>query len=174
MAAGVGGAGAGLPRPLWAGLTLGCAGDPWKASDTRPAPTPTPGAGVGGRALSGVYARLAEPRAGALLRARLSMTPEEHRAFWRNVQFTVDKDVVRTDRSNQFFRGEDNPNVESMRYAPPPLPTSLPHRHSEGVTLPTCLSVCPGSQGTAAAAASARWGGFLPGSTISTPEAEDH
>lgn len=47
------------------------------------------------------------------------MTPEEHRAFWRNVQFTVDKDVVRTDRSNQFFRGEDNPNVESMRYPPP-------------------------------------------------------
>ncbi|XP_045425940.1 TBC1 domain family member 16 isoform X2 [Lemur catta] len=46
---------------------------------------------------------------------RLSMAPEEHRAFWRNVQFTVDKDVVRTDRSNQFFRGEGNPNVESMR-----------------------------------------------------------
>ncbi|XP_053424314.1 TBC1 domain family member 16 isoform X2 [Nycticebus coucang] len=48
-------------------------------------------------------------------RKRLSMTPEEHRAFWRTVQFTVDKDVVRTDRSNQFFRGEGNPNVESMR-----------------------------------------------------------
>lgn len=47
------------------------------------------------------------------------MTPEEHRAFWRNVQFTVDKDVVRTDRSNQFFRGEGNPNVESMRYPGP-------------------------------------------------------
>uniref|UniRef100_A0A8C9PZW1 TBC1 domain family member 16 n=1 Tax=Spermophilus dauricus TaxID=99837 RepID=A0A8C9PZW1_SPEDA len=46
---------------------------------------------------------------------RLSMTPEERGAFWRNVQFTVDKDVVRTDRSNEFFRGEDNPNVESMR-----------------------------------------------------------
>ncbi|XP_019499918.1 PREDICTED: TBC1 domain family member 16 isoform X2 [Hipposideros armiger] len=46
---------------------------------------------------------------------RLSMGPEEHRAFWRDVQFTVDKDVVRTDRSNQFFRGEGNPNVESMR-----------------------------------------------------------
>ncbi|XP_074870473.1 TBC1 domain family member 16 isoform X2 [Carettochelys insculpta] len=46
---------------------------------------------------------------------RLSMTPEEHEEFWRNVQFTVDKDVVRTDRSNQFFRGEDNPNVETMR-----------------------------------------------------------
>ncbi|XP_014464082.1 TBC1 domain family member 16 isoform X1 [Alligator mississippiensis] len=46
---------------------------------------------------------------------RLTMTPEEHKEFWRNVQFTVDKDVVRTDRSNQFFRGEDNPNVETMR-----------------------------------------------------------
>ncbi|NXR08179.1 TBC16 protein, partial [Semnornis frantzii] len=46
---------------------------------------------------------------------RLSMTPDEQKDFWRNVQFTVDKDVVRTDRSNQFFRGEDNPNVETMR-----------------------------------------------------------
>ncbi|NWW84169.1 TBC16 protein, partial [Rhynochetos jubatus] len=46
---------------------------------------------------------------------RLSMTPDEQKEFWRNVQFTVDKDVVRTDRSNQFFRGEDNPNVETMR-----------------------------------------------------------
>ncbi|XP_066056547.1 TBC1 domain family member 16 isoform X4 [Chamaea fasciata] len=46
---------------------------------------------------------------------RLSMTPDEQKDFWRQVQFTVDKDVVRTDRSNQFFRGEDNPNVETMR-----------------------------------------------------------
>ncbi|XP_054615847.1 TBC1 domain family member 16 isoform X1 [Dunckerocampus dactyliophorus] len=46
---------------------------------------------------------------------RLSMSPEEHSEFWRKVQFTVDKDVVRTDRSNQFFRGENNPNVEIMR-----------------------------------------------------------
>ncbi|XP_040291055.1 TBC1 domain family member 16 isoform X1 [Bufo bufo] len=46
---------------------------------------------------------------------RLSMSPDAQKAFWRNVQFTVDKDVVRTDRSNQFFRGEDNPNVEAMR-----------------------------------------------------------
>lgn len=43
------------------------------------------------------------------------MSPEEHSAFWRKVQFTVDKDVVRTDRSNQFFQGENNPNVEIMR-----------------------------------------------------------
>ncbi|NXF84105.1 TBC16 protein, partial [Sclerurus mexicanus] len=46
---------------------------------------------------------------------RLSLTPDEQKDFWRQVQFTVDKDVVRTDRSNQFFRGEDNPNVETMR-----------------------------------------------------------
>ncbi|KAM5135366.1 TBC1 domain family member 16 isoform 2-T2 [Mantella aurantiaca] len=46
---------------------------------------------------------------------RVSMSPGAQRDFWRNVQFTVDKDVVRTDRSNQFFRGEDNPNVEAMR-----------------------------------------------------------
>ncbi|NXC37811.1 TBC16 protein, partial [Penelope pileata] len=46
---------------------------------------------------------------------RLSMTPDEQKDFWRKVQFTVDKDVVRTDRSHQFFRGENNPNVETMR-----------------------------------------------------------
>ncbi|CAH2291638.1 TBC1 domain family member 16 isoform X1 [Pelobates cultripes] len=46
---------------------------------------------------------------------RVSMSPDSQKNFWRNVQFTVDKDVVRTDRSNQFFRGEDNPNVEAMR-----------------------------------------------------------
>ncbi|NXJ16573.1 TBC16 protein, partial [Odontophorus gujanensis] len=46
---------------------------------------------------------------------RLSMSSDEQKDFWRKVQFTVDKDVVRTDRSNQFFRGENNPNVETMR-----------------------------------------------------------
>ena len=74
----------------------------------------------------GAGGTLADPPAGSLLRARLSMTPEEHRAFWRNVQFTVDKDVVRTDRSNQFFRGEGNPNVESMRYHLPGQQGSFP------------------------------------------------
>lgn len=47
--------------------------------------------------------------------SRLSMSPEEHSEFWRKVEFTVDRDVVRTDRSNSFFRGENNPNVEIMR-----------------------------------------------------------
>ncbi|XP_048467064.1 TBC1 domain family member 16-like, partial [Rhincodon typus] len=46
---------------------------------------------------------------------RLSMTSEEQEEFWRKIQFTVDKDVVRTDRSKQFFKGENNPNVEAMR-----------------------------------------------------------
>ncbi|XP_063046664.1 TBC1 domain family member 16 isoform X2 [Engraulis encrasicolus] len=46
---------------------------------------------------------------------RLCMSPEEQSEFWRKVQFTVDKDVVRTDRTNLFFRGENNPNVEIMR-----------------------------------------------------------
>lgn len=78
------------------------------------------------RACAHACVLLAEPPAGALLCARLSMTPEEHKAFWRDVQFTVDKDVVRTDRSNQFFRGEDNPNVESMRYLPSPASEGLP------------------------------------------------
>ncbi|XP_060700483.1 TBC1 domain family member 16 isoform X1 [Hemiscyllium ocellatum] len=48
-------------------------------------------------------------------RKRLSMTSEEQEEFWRKIQFTVDKDVVRTDRSKQFFKGENNPNVEAMR-----------------------------------------------------------
>lgn len=46
------------------------------------------------------------------------MSPEEHSEFWRKVEFTVDRDVVRTDRSNSFFRGENNPNVEIMRSDP--------------------------------------------------------
>lgn len=52
---------------------------------------------------------------------RLSMSPEQQSEFWRKVEFTVDRDVVRTDRSNSFFRGENNPNVEIMRSAPTPL-----------------------------------------------------
>ncbi|CAM1303479.1 TBC1D16 (predicted) [Pycnogonum litorale] len=46
---------------------------------------------------------------------REKMNPVEKDTFWRNVQCIVDKDVVRTDRGNPFFAGEDNPNVEIMR-----------------------------------------------------------
>jgi hypothetical protein len=66
------------------------------------------------------------------------MTPEEHSEFWRKVQFTVDKDVVRTDRSNLFFRGENNPNVEIMRSGEN-LSLSRPLRLSRSVSLAPSL-----------------------------------
>ncbi|XP_014678868.1 PREDICTED: TBC1 domain family member 16-like [Priapulus caudatus] len=44
-----------------------------------------------------------------------SFTEEQQETFWRQIQCTVDKDVVRTDRSNPFFKGENNPNLEIMR-----------------------------------------------------------
>lgn len=104
----------------------------------------------------GAFVPLADPPAGALLHARLSMTPEEHRAFWRNVQFTVDKDVVRTDRSNQFFRGEGNPNVESMRYHIPGQHVSSPLRFTPTCHLTPQASVDPLGSGKAAASAGVR------------------
>uniref|UniRef100_A0A1A9VVC2 Rab-GAP TBC domain-containing protein n=1 Tax=Glossina austeni TaxID=7395 RepID=A0A1A9VVC2_GLOAU len=51
-----------------------------------------------------------------ITRRRLySMSPEEQIYFWKTVQCIVEKDVVRTDRSNPFFCGEDNPNTEIMK-----------------------------------------------------------
>ena len=47
---------------------------------------------------------------------RLNMAEEEQAKFWRAVQCTVDKDVVRTDRSHPYFAGENNPHVQEMRY----------------------------------------------------------
>jgi len=46
---------------------------------------------------------------------RLALTGENYEKFWKDIQFTVDKDVVRTDRSHPFFAGQDNPNVAKMR-----------------------------------------------------------
>jgi hypothetical protein len=43
------------------------------------------------------------------------MSPEEQQNFWRNVQCIVEKDVVRTDRGNPYFAGEDNPNIDVMK-----------------------------------------------------------
>ena len=48
-------------------------------------------------------------------RRRLEMEPEQQQNFWRNVQCIVEKDVVRTDRSNPYFAGEDNPNIDVMK-----------------------------------------------------------
>ena len=46
---------------------------------------------------------------------RLSLVGEEYDTFWKDVQFTVDKDVVRTDRSHPYYAGQDNPNIQKMR-----------------------------------------------------------
>lgn len=44
-----------------------------------------------------------------------SMSPEQQAHFWKTVQCVIEKDVVRTDRGNPFFAGDDNPNVELMK-----------------------------------------------------------
>lgn len=46
---------------------------------------------------------------------RESMSEDEMKVFWRTIQCTVEKDVVRTDRSHPYFRGEDNPNIEVLK-----------------------------------------------------------
>ncbi|XP_034174364.2 TBC1 domain family member 16 [Osmia lignaria lignaria] len=46
---------------------------------------------------------------------RLGMSPEQAEYFWRNVVCIVEKDVVRTDRGNPYYAGEDNPNIEVMK-----------------------------------------------------------
>lgn len=48
-------------------------------------------------------------------RRRYSMSPQEQALFWRTVQCVIEKDVVRTDRANPFFAGDDNPNIETMK-----------------------------------------------------------
>lgn len=37
-------------------------------------------------------------------------------AQWQSTENSVMKDVVRTDRKNPFYQGENNPNVEMMKY----------------------------------------------------------
>lgn len=43
------------------------------------------------------------------------MNEDERDVFWKSVQCTVEKDVVRTDRSNPYFKGEGNPNIEVLK-----------------------------------------------------------
>lgn len=45
---------------------------------------------------------------------RASMTQAEKDEFWKNVRCTVEKDVIRTDRGNPYFRGKNNPNLDVM------------------------------------------------------------
>ena len=46
---------------------------------------------------------------------RESMSPEEQNSFWRSVQSIVEKDVVRTDRTHPYFKGDNNPNIEILQ-----------------------------------------------------------
>jgi len=44
------------------------------------------------------------------------MSQEEQKAFWKAVQCTVEKDVVRTDRCRPYFSGDGNPNIDILKY----------------------------------------------------------
>lgn len=46
---------------------------------------------------------------------RKSMNPKEADRYWRSVVCIVEKDVVRTDRGNPYYSGENNPNIEIMK-----------------------------------------------------------
>ncbi|KAH0560180.1 TBC1 domain family member 16 [Cotesia glomerata] len=46
---------------------------------------------------------------------RSSMNPEQAELFWRNVVCIIEKDVVRTDRANPYYAGENNPNIQVMK-----------------------------------------------------------
>ncbi len=35
--------------------------------------------------------------------------------FFREVEAIIEKDVVRTDRSHPYFKGDDNPNLRVMK-----------------------------------------------------------
>lgn len=48
-------------------------------------------------------------------RRRLELTGSQLNTFKRKIQSVVEKDVVRTDRGNPFFAGDDNPNLDVMK-----------------------------------------------------------
>uniref|UniRef100_A0A6P7GUC7 TBC1 domain family member 16 n=1 Tax=Diabrotica virgifera virgifera TaxID=50390 RepID=A0A6P7GUC7_DIAVI len=48
-------------------------------------------------------------------RRRLELNENKLHQFRRKIQSVVEKDVVRTDRGNPFFAGENNPNLEIMK-----------------------------------------------------------
>ncbi|CAG2063719.1 unnamed protein product [Timema podura] len=50
-----------------------------------------------------------------ITRRRLEMDLPDQQNFCRNIQCVVEKDVVRTDRGNPYFAGENNPNIEVMK-----------------------------------------------------------
>lgn len=43
------------------------------------------------------------------------MSEEEKNLFNRSVACIVEKDVLRTDRANPYYRGDNNPNLKILR-----------------------------------------------------------
>lgn len=39
-----------------------------------------------------------------------------HNASWTNVENAIIKDVARTDRNKPYFIGDNNPNIDIMKY----------------------------------------------------------
>lgn len=50
-----------------------------------------------------------------ITRRRLDLNENRLNQFRRRIQSVVEKDVVRTDRGNPFFAGDDNPNLTIMK-----------------------------------------------------------
>lgn len=46
---------------------------------------------------------------------RLKRSTTTMKEIWTDIENTVVKDVVRTDRNNPYFEGEDNPNMITMK-----------------------------------------------------------
>jgi len=50
-----------------------------------------------------------------LLNREAALDDPEEVQFFRDVEAIVEKDVVRTDRSHPYFKGDDNPNLKVMK-----------------------------------------------------------
>lgn len=48
-------------------------------------------------------------------RRRLELNGSQLTSFRRRVQSVVEKDVVRTDRANPYFAGDENPHLDVMK-----------------------------------------------------------
>ena len=46
---------------------------------------------------------------------REQLNKDEKDLFFKSVECIVEKDVVRTDRSHHYYKGDDNPNIEVLK-----------------------------------------------------------
>ncbi|KHJ80916.1 hypothetical protein OESDEN_19404, partial [Oesophagostomum dentatum] len=49
------------------------------------------------------------------LRRRSNKKSQASKQHWTNIENTIVKDVVRTDRKNPYYSGDNNPNIETMK-----------------------------------------------------------